>query len=321
MEDLKGGLQIVSGFMSEEKIELAPLLEAPAEQKLLLLEKYANAIVGDQEKKKKFLNFASNLQNAYNSVLPDPSAEKYFEQVTAVRVLASRIRDVGMQSVDVSQVKKDLEDLLDKSIQTGEYVISRHKKIKDLSALDADALHKFFAGLENKNLQVEEMKGELEKKIEEMMKKNKKRAKFMERLVALLQEYNSGAHDIDQLFDNLVDLAKDLNEEEQRAVRENLSEEELAILDLLVKENLNPDEVASIKNTTRELLENLRPLLVPHWRDFEANRAGVKIAISDLLFAELPEPTYSEEECELKGFEIYNFVYEHYSDTRSLVAA
>jgi len=165
------------------------------------------------------------------------------------------------------------------------------------------------------------MSAELEQKITEMVRRNKKRAKFMERLMSLLQEYNSGAHDVDQLFDDLIILAKDLDEEEQRAVKENLSEEELAIFDLLIKKNLNPDEVASIKNASHELLINLKPLLVPHWRDFETNRAGVKIAISDLLFTKLPEPTYTEKECELKGFEVYNFVYEYYQDARSLAYA
>jgi type I restriction enzyme R subunit len=311
LNDLKDTLHAVKEFLKSKQIELDPLLETPNDQKLLLLEKYANIIIGQQENKKKFLNLASDLQSAYRSVLPEPDAEDYYKEVTAIRVLASRIRDVGSQSVDVSQVKKDLEDLLDKSIQAGEYVIPQHKKIKDLSILDADALHIFFAGLENKNLQVEAMSAELEQKIVEMVKRNKKRAKFMERLASLLQEYNSGAHDVDQIFDDLIKLAKDLNEEEQRSIKENLSEEELAIFDLLVKENLNPDEVAIIKGATHELLTNLKPLLVPYWRDFETNRSGVKIAISDLLFTKLPEPTYTEEECELKGFEVYNFVYEH----------
>lgn len=321
LEDLKRTLNTVKQFLSVIQIEINPLLEAPGDQKLLLLEKYANLIIDKQEIKKKFLNLASDLQSAYRSVLPDPSAEDYYKEVTAVRVLASRIRDVGAQSVDVTQVKKDLEDLLDKSIQAGEYIISAHKKVKDLSKLDAEALHTFFAGLENKNLQVEAMSAELEQKIAEMVRKNKKRAKFMDRLLALLQEYNSGAHDVDKLFDDLISLAKDLSVEEQRAVKENLSEEELAIFDLLVKENLNPDEVAKIKGTAHELLENLKPLLVPHWRDFETNRSGVKSAISDILFEKLPAPTYTEQDCEFKRLEVYNFVYENYRDNKNLVTA
>ncbi|MFZ2206289.1 MAG: type I restriction endonuclease subunit R [Microgenomates group bacterium] len=311
LNDLKKSLQKVREFLLNEQINLDPLLQAPSDQKLILLEKHANTIIGEQEKKKKFLNLANELQSVFRSVLPDPEAENYYKEVTAIRVLALRIRDVSSQSIDVSQVKKDLEDLLDKSIQAGEYVISQHKKVKDLSILDADALHTFFAKLDNKNLQVEAMADELEKKIEEMVRKNKKRAKFMERLVSLLQEYNSGAHDVDQLFDDLIALAKDLNEEEQRGVKEGLNEDELAIFDLLVKEDLNPDEVSKIKSTAHELLTNLKPLLVPHWRDFETNRSGVKIAISDLLFSKLPEPTYTEKDCEMKGFEVYNFVYEN----------
>jgi len=320
IEDLKNLLQMVEDFLHKEQIEIAPLLEAPGEQKLLLLEKYADIILGQQEKKNLFLNLSSDLQNAYRSVLPDLDAEDYYREVTAIRVLASRIRDVGSQSIDVSQVKKDLEDLLDKSIQAGEYVIPQHKKVKDLSMLDADALHDFFAGLENKNVQMESMSAELEQKIADMMKKNKKRAKFMERLVSLLQEYNSGAHDIDQTLESLVALAKDLNVEEQRAVKENMSEEELAIFDLLLKDALNPAEVEIVKSTAHELLLALKERLVPHWRDFEPNRAGVKIAISDLLFAKLPEPTYTKQECELKGYEVYNFFYEHYHNADRMMA-
>ena len=318
LHDLKNILLVMREFLVGIRIEIDPLLSAPSEQKLLLLERYTDILLGDQEMKKQFLNLAGDVQNAYRSVLPNPDAEDFYREVTALRVLASRVRDVGSQSVDVSQVKKDVEDLLDKSIQAGEYVIKAHKKIKDLSALDVDALHEFFAGLEGKNTQVEALSAELEKKITEMVRRNKKRARFMERLVSLLHEYNSGAHDVDQLFDDLVELAKDLDEEEQRAVRLNLSEEELAIFDVLVKEDLNPEEVASVKSVTHELLENLKPLLVPYWRDFETNRAGVKVTISDYLLSKLPEPTYTEKECELKGFEIYNFVYEHYQDARAL---
>ncbi len=319
---LEGVLNKTKVFLMEEKIDIVELLRAPAEEKLRLLEHFTNIIIGQQEKKKLFLNLASDLYNAYRAVLPDPDAEDYYQEVTAIRVIASRVRDVGAQSVDVAQVKKDLEDLLDKSIQAGEYIIPQYKRVKDLSALDANALSKFFTGLENKNLQVESLRAELEAKISDMMRRNKKRARFMERLNSLLEEYNSGAHDIDQLFDDLVDLAKSLNEEEQRAVKENLTEEELAIFDLLLKENLNPDEVEKVRVVARELLSKLKvEKLVIDWREWESRRAGVKTTIFDVLYKDLPEPTYAEKDCELKGLEVYNFVYEHYKDANHFVCA
>lgn len=312
VSELEEALTVGKKFLYDVKVDLERIISDPAEEKLLLIEHASNTIVSDQAKKKKFLYLASNVQNTYRAVLPDPVVDDYYNEVTAIRVIASRIRDVGSASIDVSHVKKDLEDLLDRSIQAGEYFIPQHKRLKDLSALDADALHDFFAKLENKNLQAESLSAELKEKIEEMVRRNRKRAKFMERLNSLLKEYNSGAHDIDQMLSDLMVLAKDLNEEEQRAVKAGLSEEELAIFDLLRKENLNPGETAKVRIVAKELLENLKPKLVPGWRDFEPLRSGVKITISDTLFPKLPEPVYTEKDCEYKGLEVYNYVYENY---------
>lgn len=320
IEKLQNLLTTTKEFLQKEKIDLTVLLKAPSEQKLLLLEKYANNLVGDEETKKQFLNLAGDLYSAYQSVLPDPAAEDYYKEVTAIRVIAARIRDVSGQNIDVTQVKKDLEDLLDKSIQAGEYVIPQHKKVKDLSLLDADALQTFFATLENKNMQVESMKTELQEKIIEMVKRNKKRLKFMDRLNSLLEMYNSGAHDIHELFDDLVELAHDLSDEEQRAIKENLSEEELAIFDLLLKDNLNPDEREKVRVVAKDLLHKLKfERLVLDWREKETTRAGVKTVIVDVLYSSLPEPTYSEKDCDIKGVEIYNFMYEHYRDAENFI--
>lgn len=315
--ELEDALTVGKKFLYDAKVDLEKIISDPAEEKLLLIEHAANTIVSDQSKKKKFLYLASNVQTSYRAVLPDPVVDDYYDEVTAIRVIASRVRDVGLASVDVSQVKKDLEALLDRSIQAGEYVIPQHKRLKDLSALDADALHNFFAKLDNKNLQAESLSAELKEKIEEMVRRNKKLAKFIERLDSLLKIYNSGAHDIDQLLNDLMELAKDLNEEEQRAVKEGLSEEELAIFDLLRKENLNPDETSKVRLVAKELLEQLKPKLIPGWRDFEPLRSGVKITISDILFPKLPEPVYTEKDCEYKGLEVYNYVYENFRNVNT----
>jgi hypothetical protein len=66
-----------------------------------------------------------------------------------------------------------------------------------LSKLDAEALRNFFAKLDNKNLQAASMSAELNEKIAAMVEKNRKRARFMERLNSLLQQYNSSSHDSD----------------------------------------------------------------------------------------------------------------------------
>ncbi|PIQ73560.1 DEAD/DEAH box helicase [Candidatus Roizmanbacteria bacterium CG11_big_fil_rev_8_21_14_0_20_36_8] len=313
LEDLKKKIAQTKSSLKEKDIDIDLILKVSAEEKLKLINHYSDIVLSEERYKKKILNIASELQSAYKSVLPDPNAEQYYDFVIATTVLASRIRDIGSKSIDVSGVKRDLEELLDRSIQTGEYIIPQHKKIKDLSKLDANALKKFFEDLEDKNIQVEEMKSELADKIEELMKRNKKRKQFMDRLNSLLDEYNSGAHDIDKLFDDLVELAKDLTAEEERCIKENLTDDELAIFDLLVKDELSESEIMQVKKASRALLEKLQTeKLVLDWREKEPTRAGVKNTIFNIVYSTLPEPTYTEVDCEQKGLEVYNFVYERY---------
>ena len=315
LAELQDMVKLSKKVSHERNIDIDQLLKSDNEEKLNLLNHYADAILAEEAYKKRFLTVASNLNIAYKSVLPDPDAEQYYDFVTAVKVLASRVRDIGAQSIDLSSVKRDLEELLDRSIQTGEYVIPQHKKVKDLSQLDANALKDFFDGLENKNIQVEQMKSEVRCDIENMIVVNRERLKFLEKFNKIIDRYNKGQFDVDEVFNQLINLSKDLEKEKSRATDEGLSEDELAIFDLLMKKNLSDKEVNKVKKTAKTLLEKLQAdKLVLDWREKEPTRAGVKNTIFDVVYTHLPEPTYTERDCEIKGMDVYNFVYERYGN-------
>ncbi|MBU2524539.1 DUF3387 domain-containing protein, partial [Patescibacteria group bacterium] len=139
----------------------------------------------------------------------------------------------------------------------------------------------------------------------------------LDRLNSLIHEYNSGSRDIDSFFEELVELAKELSEEEARAIKENLSEEELAIFDLLDKENLNPDEEKQVKKVAHELLDKLKTeKFVLDWKRKEETRADVKITIQDILYDNLPAPIYSEQDCEDRTQKVYFHIYDNYVDSK-----
>lgn len=50
----------------------------------------------------------------------------------------------------------------------------------------------------------------------------------------MIEEYNAGSKNIEEFFAELLAFAKELDDEEQRAVREEMSEEELVIFDLIL---------------------------------------------------------------------------------------
>jgi type I restriction enzyme R subunit len=304
-------------FLKILELDINELLKAQNVEKIRLVDVFTNRILQDEKTKKQYLELAGDAYKYYRAVLPEPKAEDYYQEVTAYKVIASRIREVIDEDTDVSQVKKDLENLLDRSIRAGEYVIKDTLKLKDLSKIDFEALRKFFDDSDTKNIEAEHLSAELEKKIKEMVRKNKIRKHFLDRLNKLLHEYNTGSHDLDVFFNQLVELAKELSEEDARAMSENLTEEELAVFDIIRKDNLNPDEVDQVKKVAKELLAKLKTeKLVLDWKRKEETRADVKITIRDMLYDELPGPTYTEPDCEDRSQKVYLHIYDNYVDEK-----
>jgi type I restriction enzyme, R subunit len=66
--------------------------------------------------------------------------------------------------------------------------------------------------------------------------------------------------DGDNFFQNLKEFVKELNNEDQRTIREDLSEEELALFDLLTKPKikLRKKELDDVKKIAKDLLKTLK---------------------------------------------------------------
>jgi type I restriction enzyme R subunit len=92
------------------------------------------------------------------------------------------------------------------------------------------------------------------------------------------------------LFQELLKLSRSLDDEQERHVRENMTEEELVIFDILTRPapELSPEECAEVKKVARELLTRLKELLILNWRQKSAARATLRIAIEDVLDKGLP---------------------------------
>ncbi len=111
-----------------------------------------------------------------------------------------------------------------------------------------------------------------------------------------------------------MELVKNLSEEETRAVKEGLTEEQLAVFDLLQKPELSARERNEIKKTAVILLETLKKeqLRVDNWRKKTATAAEVKSYIYDYLFVSLTVEYYSDAEVEEKSEFVFNHIYQQY---------
>ena len=138
----------------------------------------------------------------------------------------------------------------------------------------------------------------------------------------MIESYNSGSRNIEELFEELLKLSRNLSDEQQRHVRENMTEEELVIFDILTRPapELSADERAEVKRVARELLNKLKMLLVLNWRQKSTARSQLKLTIEDVLDTGLPR-IYTPELYRQKCSALFEHVYESYPERDASVYA
>jgi type I restriction enzyme R subunit len=118
---------------------------------------------------------------------------------------------------------------------------------------------------------------------------------------------------IDQLFAQLLELSRTLTDEEQRHVRENLTEAELVVFDLLTRPgpDLSPGERDEVKRVVKKLLLRLREILTIDWQKTNQARAKVKSVIEEELDQGLPR-NYTPDVFQVKAGAVFQHVYERF---------
>jgi len=152
-----------------------------------------------------------------------------------------------------------------------------------------------------------------------MLRENPLRMEFYERYQEIIKEYNDGKTEkaTQSAFGDLVDLVKDLNTEEHRAIKENLGNQEvLAIYDLLISgKKLSAAETKEVKRIAKQTLDTLKAekLKVKLWRESQQVKAQVKSTIYDNLLW-LPQDVYNDSDVGERTAVIYQHIYANYPD-------
>jgi len=326
---LKKAITETTTFCKEQGIDPEAIQLASTEnfKRAGLIQDAVDILVANDEIKKQYLALASTVARLYKAMLPDTAASTYSGIVALFVVLIRELR-LLQPNADIGEIMGDIEQLLDLSVATKRYVIRESSgpydtaSHIDLSQIDFDALRAHFAR-SRKHTEVEKLRGAINSKLTRMLRRNKSRANYQEQFQRLIDDYNAGSKNVEMLFDELVKLAQELNAEEQRHVAEQLSEEELAVFDLLTRSEttLSDKEKDEVKKVARELLETLKhEKLVLDWRKKQQARANVYITVRDSLHRGLAS-IYTDELSQRKCEEIYQHIYDsYYGQGQSLYA-
>lgn len=315
VEYLKHLLARGISFLSEHGVNAQAIKDAQGFEKVAKLDDAVEQLIANEETKNSFMSQARIVSRVYRAILPDPDANELAPDAVLISVIAQKIKALA-PPVDIAEVMQQVEELLDRSIAPVPYIIKEDddQPLHDLSQIDFEKLkEKFNQG--RKRTEAEKLRALLSMKLETMLTENPTRKDFMEKFQKLIDAYNSGSMNIEVFFKELVDLTADLQVEDQRAIRENLSEEELALFDILTKPvpELADKERAQVKKVCKELLETLKAeKLVLDWRKKDRARSDVRRTLEIVFDRGLPE-SYDEgiynEKCELAFHHIFTSYY------------
>ena len=305
-------------FLNEHGFDLGQLISAAGFEKLALLQTAANAVSDTIEEKKTFQTYASELLRLMKYADREdiaPDVRKRYEAIAAIYGELKKKRRSASNVDLMVEINNILNDYV-RVEQAAEGIVPSRQF--DISKIDFDLLRREFARAKKKNLVMKDLDELIRVRLDSMLFNNADRIQYDERYQAIIEDYNSQQDraTIERTFDELMQLVKDMDQEEQRYVREGFSsDEELSLYDLLFSENLSKQDIQKLKGVAADLLQKVKAKIaeLDHWTDKQETKAAVDNLIRDTLWSELPS-CYDEPSISRYRQKIYEYVYTRYKE-------
>ena len=185
----------------------------------------------------------------------------------------------------------------------------------DLSQIDMEKLRDEFAKkVRHKATALQDIREIVEQKLVEMLACNPSRMDYQQKYEGIVDDYNCEKDrvNIEKTFRRLMELMDELDAEQKRAIEEGLNEDELALFDLLKKDDLAKTERERVKQASRTMLASIKARLseLDRFWEKEQTKADVEVFILDEVYTSLPPPPFTVEEKKAVAAEVYAHVWQ-----------
>jgi type I restriction enzyme, R subunit len=251
----------------------------------------------------------------FKALLMEPTAFAYAERHDNIEAIYKKLTQ-RRDTADVTELLKELHRIVNDAIRTQTAGEDQAEGLTfDLSKIDLERLREEFAKkVMRKATTIQDIRDIVEKKLAEMLARNPTRMDYQRKYEEIVAEYNreKDRTTIEETFRRLVELVNSLDEEQKRATREGLREDELALFDLLQKGGLDKTSRERVKQASRELLASIKARLaeLDRFWEKEQTKADVEVFILDEVFAKLPTPPFTAEEKKTVAGNVYAHVWQ-----------
>jgi type I restriction enzyme R subunit len=284
-----------------------------------------DALYTTDEAKRRYEIMAREVFSRMKTLNMHPSVQPYYIRHDNIEAIYKKLEE-RRDTADVTAVMKEIHKIVNEAIRAqapGED--QAEGLVMDLSQIDFEKLRDEFAKrVHRKHSALQDIRMVVEQKLAAMLAQNPLRMDFYRRYQEIIAEYNREKDrvTVEQTFAAVAKLVAEMDEEQQRHVREGLSEEELALFDLLLKENISKTDREKVKQASKALLASLKELLasMPNWTKNVATQSDVKMFILDNLYQSLPRPPFTEVEADALAQRLYGFVFQQSESGGVMVA-
>ena len=273
------------------------------------------AVYSSDEAKRRFEVLARQVFVRFRALLMEPSAFAFAERHDNIEAIYKKLME-QRNTADVTELLKALHRIVNEAIRTQTPGDDQAEGLTfDLSQIDMEKLRdEFSRKVQHKATALQGIREIVEKKLAEMLARNPGRMDYQQRYEEIVADYNreKDRTTIEETFRRLTELIEELDAEQKRAVEEGLNEDELALFDLLKKENLGKAERERVKQASRNLLASIKARLseLDRFWEKEQTKADVEVFILDEIYASLPTPPFTAEEKTAVAAKVYAHVWQ-----------
>ena len=277
-----------------------------------LLADAVEAVYTSDEAKRRYEILSRVVFARFKALLVEPSALVYAERHDNIEAIYKKLSE-RRDTADVSELLKELRRIVNEAIATHAAGDDQASGLRvDLSQINMEKLRDEFANkVKRKATAIEDIRQIVEEKLAQMLAQNPLRMNYEKKYQEIIAAYNQDKDraTIEDTFAKLTEVLAGLDVEQQRAVQEGLSEDQLALFDLVQRGDLNKTERERIKQASRDLLAGVLAVIAPldRWTEKEQTQAEVESFILDQVYLSLPEPPYTSDD----KAEVAQLVYRH----------
>jgi type I restriction enzyme R subunit len=314
LADLAESIALVRAFLTDRGASLDSIIQQTGFARNAAIRAAKEAANENDETRKRFEVMCRAVFSKFKACLTVEGVSAHRDDYAAVNVVYKSLQQ-DREQADITDIIRELHQVVDEAIDTRPARVDTEAEVYDISQIDFDRLRKEFARSPAQRTTVQNLKTVIENRLQRLLMQNPLRTDFQRHYEEIVAEYNSEKDrvTIEKTFEALLRMVAAMTEEEQRAVREGLDEESLALYDLIKKPELSPAETRQLKSVAVELLNAIKSLIgsIDRWAEKESTRDAVLGRIRDYLWSDatgLPQEHYSDEDVANRAEDVYRHV-------------